>query len=158
MCHYVLFSRFRDRAFTRSTQIWFKMMMMFITISKVLHDMPGYCAGVCSSHLLFSRESLICVGAVTLFAHAHAFRIAQSLKITLICPWRMILIKVWQAWYTSMQPVIHRSRFVHHMYGLSAEFSNICLIVAHRIKIPSYAQDREHQHGTCATGLPGIMR
>ena len=33
----------------------------------------------------------------------------------------------------------------------------LCFLAhAHSIKIPSHAQDQEHQHGTCAAGLPGI--
>ena len=39
------------------------------------------------------------------------------------------------------------------MHGLSAKVSRyLCPIV----KIPSHAQDQEHQLGTCAAGLPGI--
>ena len=39
------------------------------------------------------------------------------------------------------------------MHGLSAKVSRyLCPIV----KIPSHAQDQEHQHGTYAAGLPGI--
>ena len=50
-------------------------------------------------------------------------------------------------------PVIHRSRFVHHMQVLSPDFSRY---LSHSIKISSHAQDQEHQHGTCAAGLPGF--
>ena len=52
-----------------------------------------------------------------------------------------------------MQPVMHRSRFVHHMHGLSAKVSRY---LSHSITPPSHARDQEHQHGTCAAGLPGI--
>ena len=52
-----------------------------------------------------------------------------------------------------MQPVMHRSRFVHHVQVLSPDFSRY---LSHSIKISSHAQDQEHQHGTCAAGLPGI--
>ena len=52
-----------------------------------------------------------------------------------------------------MQPVIHTSKFVHHMQVLSPDFPRY---VSHSIKIPSHAQEQEHQHGTCAAGLPGI--
>ena len=55
--------------------------------------------------------------------------------------------------YTNMQPVIHRSRFVHHVQVLSPDFSRY---LSHSIKISWHAQDQEHQHGTCAAGLPGI--
>ena len=52
-----------------------------------------------------------------------------------------------------MQPVIHTSKFVHHMQVLSPDFPRY---VSHSIKIPSHAQEQEHQHGTYAAGLPGI--
>ena len=52
-----------------------------------------------------------------------------------------------------MQLVIHTSKFVHHMQVLSPDFSRY---VSHSIKIPSHAQEQEHQHGTYAAGLPGI--
>ena len=52
-----------------------------------------------------------------------------------------------------MQPVMHRSRFVHHMHGLSAKFSRY---LSDSITPPSHAQDQEHQHGACAAKLPGI--
>ena len=52
-----------------------------------------------------------------------------------------------------MQPVIHTSKFVHHMQVLSPDFPRY---VSHSIKIPSHAQEQEHQHGTSAAGLPGI--
>ena len=52
-----------------------------------------------------------------------------------------------------MQPVMHRSRFVHHMHGLSAKVSRY---LSRSITPPSHARDQEHQHGTCAAGLPGI--
>ena len=52
-----------------------------------------------------------------------------------------------------MQPVIHTSKFVHHMQVLSPDFPRY---VSHSTKIPSHAQEQEHQHGTYAAGLPGI--
>ena len=52
-----------------------------------------------------------------------------------------------------MQPVIHTSKFVHHVQVLSPDLPRY---VSHSIKIPSHAQDQEHQHGTYAAGLPGI--
>ena len=52
-----------------------------------------------------------------------------------------------------MQPVIHTSKFVHHMQVLSPDFSRY---VSHSFTIPSHAQQQEHQHGTYAAGLPGI--
>ena len=52
-----------------------------------------------------------------------------------------------------MQLVIHTSKFVHHMQVLSPDSSRY---VSHSIKIPSHAQEQEHQHGTYAAGLPGI--
>ena len=52
-----------------------------------------------------------------------------------------------------MQPVIHTSKFVHHMQVLSPDFPRY---VSHSIKISSHAQEQEHQHGTYAAGLPGI--
>ena len=39
------------------------------------------------------------------------------------------------------------------MHGLSAKVSRY---LSPTVKIPSHAQDQEHQHGTCAAGLPGI--
>ena len=39
------------------------------------------------------------------------------------------------------------------MHGLSAKVSRY---LSPSVKIPSHAQDQEHQHGTCAAGLPGI--
>ena len=39
------------------------------------------------------------------------------------------------------------------MHGLSAKVSRY---LSPRVKIPSHAQDQEHQHGTCAAELPGI--
>ena len=52
-----------------------------------------------------------------------------------------------------MQPVIHTSKFVHHMQVLPPAFPRY---VSHSIKIPSHAQEQEHQHGTYAARLPGI--
>ena len=42
---------------------------------------------------------------------------------------------------------------MHHVQVLSPDFSRY---LSHSIKISSHAQDQEHQHGTCAAGLPGI--
>ena len=39
------------------------------------------------------------------------------------------------------------------MHGLSAKVSRY---LSPTVKIPSHAQDQEHQHGTCAAELPGI--
>ena len=39
------------------------------------------------------------------------------------------------------------------MHCLSAKVSRY---LPHSITIPSHAQDLQHRHGTCATGLPGI--
>ena len=39
------------------------------------------------------------------------------------------------------------------MHGLSAKVSRY---LSPSVKIPSHAQDQEHQHGTCAAELPGI--
>ena len=52
-----------------------------------------------------------------------------------------------------MQPVIHTSKFVHHMQVLSPDFPRY---LSHSIKIPPDAQGHNDAHGTCAAGLPGI--
>ena len=52
-----------------------------------------------------------------------------------------------------MQPVIHRSRFVHHVQVLSPDFSRY---LSHSITILPDAQGHNDAHGACAAGLPGI--
>ena len=52
-----------------------------------------------------------------------------------------------------MQPVIHTSKFVHHMQVLSPDFSRY---LSHSFTIPSHAQGHNDAHGACAAGLPGI--
>ena len=52
-----------------------------------------------------------------------------------------------------MQPVIRRSRFMHQMRVLSPKFPRY---LSHSINNPSHAQGPQHDHGTCAAGLPGI--
>ena len=52
-----------------------------------------------------------------------------------------------------MQPVIHTSKFVHHMQVLSPDFSRY---LSHSITIPSHAQGHNDAHWACAAGLPGI--
>ena len=52
-----------------------------------------------------------------------------------------------------MQPAMHNSRFVHHMHGLSSDFSRY---LSHSIKILPDALGHNVAHGACAAGLPGI--
>ena len=52
-----------------------------------------------------------------------------------------------------MQPVLHRSRFVHHVQVVSPDFSRY---LSHSITILPDAQGHNDAHGACAAGLPGI--
>ena len=48
-----------------------------------------------------------------------------------------------------MRPVFHRSRFVHHMYSLSAHFSRY---LSHRLGVTASKFHRMHSTGSISTG------